>query len=218
MGAQRLVVAAGALATVLAGMGCASGHASVSATSSRPAAAAAGPQTPSSGIPARLSAQARPIGRGARFHPGPTGPIVGRCRSPLGARFGVHIEVFAANRVVLVAAGIGAESPLSHDEGRISGARCFGALATLEPTGVVLVRPGARLTVADLFRSWGQPLSGRRLAGFEAPGDGRVQVFVGGRRRRGQPGAIPLTRHAEIVLEVGPHVPPHSSYQFPPGS
>jgi len=29
---------------------------------------------------------------------------------------------------------------------------------------------------------------------------------------------VPLTRHAEIVLEVGPHVPPHSSYMFPPGT
>jgi hypothetical protein len=29
---------------------------------------------------------------------------------------------------------------------------------------------------------------------------------------------VPLTRHAEIVLEVGPHVPSHSSYAFPPGS
>jgi hypothetical protein len=26
-----------------------------------------------------------------------------------------------------------------------------------------------------------------------------------------------LTRHAEIVLEVGPPVPPHRIYLFPPG-
>jgi hypothetical protein len=42
-------------------------------------------------------------------------------------------------------------------------------------------------------------------------------VFVGGRERRGPPGEVPLTRHAEIVLEVGPHVPPHPAYHFPPG-
>jgi hypothetical protein len=51
--------------------------------------------------------------------------------------------------------------------------------------------------VGALFRSRGQPLSATRLASFRA---------------------VPLTRHAEIVLEVGPHVPPHSSYAFPPGS
>ena len=54
------------------------------------------------------------------------------------------------------------------------------------------------------------------------PGDAvrgsQVVVFVDGRRWNGGPAAVPLTRHAEIVLEVGPHVPPHSSYAFPPGT
>jgi dihydroxyacid dehydratase/phosphogluconate dehydratase len=55
------------------------------------------------------------------------------------------------------------------------------------------------------------------------PLDGVVLLSGCERLRRrpswpGAPGAVPLTRHAEIVLEVGPHVPPHSSYAFPPGS
>ena len=102
--------------------------------------------------------------------------------------------------------------------GRITRASCYGALVTLDPTGLVLVRPGAGLTVAALFRSWGQPLSATRLASFRAAAGTRVAVFVDGRPWPGAPGAVPLTRHAEIVLEVGPHVPPHSSYAFPPGS
>ena len=102
--------------------------------------------------------------------------------------------------------------------GRITRASCYGALVTLDPTGLVLVRPGASLTVATLFRSWGQPLSATRLASFRAAPGTRVTVFVDGRPWPGAPGAVPLTRHAEIVLEVGPHVPPHSSYAFPPGS
>ena len=90
-------------------------------------------------------AQARPIGRGARFHPPATGPVIGRCRRRLGPRIGVHVELFAANRVVLVPAGIGTRPPRGFSAGRISGAGCYGDLVTLEPTGVVLVRPGARL-------------------------------------------------------------------------
>ena len=85
---------------------------------------------------------------------------------------------------------------------------------TVEPTGVVLVVPGARLTVSALFRSWGQPLSADRLASFH----GRVRVYVGGRPRPGPAGGVPLRPHAEIVLEVGPYVPPHRAYDFPPGS
>jgi hypothetical protein len=172
----------------------------------------------SSGLPAALVAQARPIGRGASFHPPSTGRVIGRCRPRLGARIGVHVELFAANRVVLVAGGIGTRPPRAFSAGRISRARCYGDLVTLEPTGVVLVRPGARLVVSDLFRSWGQPLSPSRLASFPAAAGRRVVVFVDGRRWHGSPGGVPLKRHSEIVLEVGPHVPPHSSYTFPPGA
>jgi hypothetical protein len=170
------------------------------------------------GPPATLLAQARPIGHGARFHPPASGPVIGRCRPALGSRVGVHVELFAANQVVLVAAGIGTRPPLRHSAGRITGARCYGDLATLEPTGVVLVRRGARLTLADLFRSWGQPLSSRQIASFPAGSGRSVEVFVDGRRRRGAPGKVPLSAHSEIVLEVGPHVPPHNFYTFPPGS
>jgi hypothetical protein len=165
-------------------------------------------------IPAALVAQARPIGRALAFHPPADGPVPGVCRPALARRAGTHVELFAANRVVLVAAGIGVRGPLRRSGGRITGARCYGDVVTLEPTGVVLVRPGAPATLADLFRAWGRPLSSRRLLSFA----GRVRVYVDGRRRPGAPGAVALHRHAEIVLEVGPYVPPHSAYRFPPGA
>jgi hypothetical protein len=173
---------------------------------------------PLAGVPRALVLEARPIGRGARFHPPAIGPVLGRCSRTLGPRFGVHVELFAANRVVLVAEGIGTRPPRTFSAGRIAAAACYGALVTIDPTGLVLVRPGARLTAAELFRSWGQPLSAGRLASFPAPPGTEVSVFVGGRRWTGAPTEVPLTRHAEIVFEVGPHVPPHSAYEFPPGS
>ena len=168
-------------------------------------------------IPAAVLREARPIGRGPRFHPPVDGHVVGRCRGSLGPRYGVHVEVFGANRVVIVPAGIGTRPPLRVSEGRISSAGCYGSVVTLEPTGVVLVRPAGTPTVADVFRAWGEPLSPRRIATFFAGARQRVRVFVDGRRWQGSPGRVPLTRHAEIVLEVGPYVPPHHSYTFPPG-
>jgi hypothetical protein len=128
------------------------------------------------------------------------------------------VEVFAAGRVLLLPAGIGTGPPRRSLDGRIVGARCYGAQVTLDPTGVVLVRPGARLTLGNLFSSWGEPLSRTRLASFTASAGTQVTVFVDGKRWPGAPAAVPLTRHAEIVLEVGPYVPPHTSYAFPPGS
>jgi hypothetical protein len=162
--------------------------------------------------------EARPIGRGSRFLPVVRGPVGGRCEERLGRRYGIHLEVFAANRVVLIPAGIGVRGPVRRFAGRISAARCYGPMVTLEPTGVVLIRPGRRYRLAGLFRAWGQPLGRRRLVSFRAAPGGPVRAFVNGRRWPAAPGAIPLHRHAEIVLEVGPYVPPHHAYTFPPGA
>ncbi len=167
---------------------------------------------------ASLVAEARPIGRGRAFQPPAIGPVLGRCARRLGRRVGVHVEVFAANRVVLIPAGIGTTPPRGFLSGRVSSAGCYGEFVTLEPTGLVLVRAGARPVLADLFRSWGQPLSSRRVGSFSARVGDRVGVFVDGRAWRGSPAAVPLRAHSEIVLEVGPYVPPHTSYAFPPGT
>jgi hypothetical protein len=197
--AERRTAAAIATAAALAGCG----STAFSTNSVSPA------------IPHALLAESRPIGRGARFHPAATGPVIGACNRRLGERFAVHIEVFAANEVVLLPAGIGTRPPLRYNEGRIAAAGCYGSIVTLEPTGLVLIRRGAALTTGDLFRTWGQPLSSSRLASFSAHTG--VVAFVNGRRWLGRPGAIPLARHAEVVLEVGPHVPPHRFYTFPFG-
>jgi hypothetical protein len=181
------------------------------------AAGPAGP-LPASPIPSALLGQARPIGVGPRFHPPATGPVDGSCAATLGPRDGVHVEVFAANRVLLLPAGIGTSPPRTFLDGRVTAARCYGAVVSVDPTGVVLVRPGARLTLGTLFSSWGEPLSRTRLASFSAAAGSEVAVFVNGTSWPGAPAAVPLTRHAEIVLEVGPHVPPHPSYAFLPGT
>jgi hypothetical protein len=169
-------------------------------------------------IPRALLREVRPIGKGERFHPPATGPVQGSCRSSLGTRYGAHLEVFGANRVVIVPAGIGTRPPRRQSAGRISSAGCYGSLVTLEPTGVVLVRPGAPLSLDDVFRAWGEPLSNTRLVSFSAARGRAVRAFVDGRRWTRAPASIPLSRHAEIVLEVGPYVPPHHSYKFPPGT
>ncbi|MCL2418723.1 MAG: hypothetical protein FWD04_05490 [Conexibacteraceae bacterium] len=165
------------------------------------------------GIPPGLLSEARPIGRGPRFQPPLSGPVPGDCLTRLGRREQAHIELFGANRVVLLAAGIGTRAPREFSDGRLVRAACFGDLVTLDPTGTVYFRPGTRLTVGDLFTAWGQPLTTTRIASFS--GGGRVRVYVDGHLRPGSPRAVPLSADAEIVLEVGPRVPPHSRFTFP---
>jgi hypothetical protein len=161
------------------------------------------------------------VGPDARWRPPSLSPGVAAARPVRGMRcdrderrrFGVHIELFAARRVVLVAPGIGVAPPRVRDGAYVRGGRCWYPLRTREPTGVIEVEEGAPRTLGDLFALWGQPLGPRRLAGFR----GQVEAYMGGRRRHGDPRTIPLTRHAQIVLEVRGHVPPHTRYHFPPG-
>jgi hypothetical protein len=171
---------------------------------------------PTAAIPAALLAQARPIGSGPRFAPPNRGPVTGRCRRRLEARGGVHVEVFAADRVLIVPAGIGTRPPRSFARGRLIRARCYGDIVTVDPTGLVLVRPGRRLFLSALFRAWGVPFSATRLASFSTLADTPIAVFVNGRAWRGSPQRVLLAVHSEIVVEIGPHVPPHAFYTFPP--
>jgi hypothetical protein len=142
-----------------------------------------------------------PIGPTPPFHPpAQTHAVAGlRCTSAVTARTPVHLELFAEKLVVVVPAGIGVARGCSYPA------------RTREPTGVIEVAAGRRLTLGDFFALWGLPLSRTRLASFSGP----VRAFVGGRAWPGDPRAVPLSPHAEIVVELGGYVPPHARYLFP---
>ena len=164
----------------------------------------------------------RPLafGHGPRYHPPPYGPAVAAAR-PVGAlrcsrpprrrRFLAHIEVIAGGRVALVPAGIGIAPPQARRGAYVTGGRCEYPLRMHEPTGLIEVASDRPVTVGDLFRVWGQPLTRHRLAGFV----GDVSAFVGPHRRRGDPRSIPLRRHSAVTLEVGPMIAPRPRYVFP---
>jgi len=159
-----------------------------------------------------------PIGRGVAFLPSPAAASVTsrravrgmRCEPGAARRYGVHLELFAHRRVIIVPAGVGVAPP-RRAEGRYVAGPCTYPLRTREPTGVIEVAEPGR-TLGDFFAVWDRPLGPRRLLGFR----GTVRAWVNGRRRIGDPRTIPLQRHAEIVLEVAGYVPPHERYGFPP--
>lgn len=165
-----------------------------------------------------------PIGRGPEFLP-PAAPAAVRRGLPVadlhcttsGRRFGIHLEVFARGRVVVVPSGIGVAVPFGRKGAYIVPRGCTYPLRTLAPTGVVEVARDKKLTLGDLFAVWGQPLEPTRLASFTTSARRPVRAYVGGRRWRGAPTGIPLRRHAQIVLQVGTYIRPHPRFLFPPG-
>jgi hypothetical protein len=169
------------------------------------------------------------LGHGARFHPPSVSSLVAahapvgwlRCGAPGRRPYGAHIELFAQGHEVVVPAGIGIAPPQHHSGASVDGGACVYPIHTNDPTGVIVIDAAPAglppATLGDFFKLWGQTLDRRRLAGFVAPGKDPIAVFVNGRLVRGNPDAIPLRRHAQIVLEAGPHVDPHPSYRFPQG-
>jgi hypothetical protein len=162
-----------------------------------------------------------PIGVGPRDHPrallngvATAATTAGmRCEGGSGRRFEVHLELFAMRRVVLVPAGVGIAPPYRRIDGEIVGGRCFYPALTRDPTGVVQILAGRRMTLGALFSLWGESLSEDRLLSYY----GHVAAFVDGRGSAANPGAIELRPHLEIVLELGGYVPPHTTYSFPTG-
>jgi hypothetical protein len=128
-----------------------------------------------------------------------------------------HVELFANGRVLPLPSGIGMAPPLRLDGGEVRGARCSYPIRTVRPTGVVEFLRSVQATLGDVFDVWGQPLSATRLASFHSGRANRVKAWVDGGRWPGDIRAIPLRRHAQIVVELGGYVPPHTSYLFPSG-
>ncbi|CAB4685031.1 unannotated protein [freshwater metagenome] len=143
------------------------------------------------------------IGSGARFRPAAqtTATPSYLCVSSR-SHFRVHLELFAEGRALVVPSDIGRRS-----------ATCVAEVRTVAPGGIVQVGR-AGLTVGDLFRVWGQRLAPNRLLAFV----GAVRVYVAGHRVPGDVRTVELTPNAQIVLEVGPLIPPHSFFLFPKGS
>lgn len=136
-----------------------------------------------------------------------------RCGRARGPRYGVHLELYAHRLVMPVPSGIGIAPPQRRRGVYVLGGACTYPIRTYEPTGVVVIGLTRPVHLRTLFAIWGQPLSKTRLASFHGP----VLAYLDGQPWRAEPGAIPLTRHAEIVLEVAGAVPPHARYTFPPG-
>jgi len=159
-----------------------------------------------------------PVGPGPRFTPPPrtvAAPASGLGCTAAGPTFRVHLELFVDRKVVIVPAGIGVADPSTRAGATVMPQGCTYPVYTVAPDGVVRVAWGSNVHLADFFHVWGQTLGPHRLASFSSPRP--LRAYVGGKLVRGPAGAIRLTPHAQIVLELGAYVPPHPFFLFAGG-
>jgi hypothetical protein len=133
----------------------------------------------------------------------------------MGTRLHIHqhLDVYVHGRHVTVPEGVGIGIP---------GPQVFfSPLHTHDPTGVVhvespVVKP---FTLGQFMAVWGVRFTPRCLGGYCVRGADRV--YSDGKLVMGDPRALPLTEHEEIVIAYGTKAqlpkPIPSSYAFAPG-
>jgi hypothetical protein len=153
---------------------------------------------------ATLAAFAAPD-RANQLSQAPAGQTVGgiSCDAQEGQRIHIHQHLAIFDHGTLVA--------IPNNVGRPAMRPCLYWLHTHTPDGIIHIEaPSDRsYTLSDFFLVWGQPL-GKTIASTAHAGKGdSMKVWVDGNPYAGNPRAIPLKPHTDIVIEVGPpFVPP----------
>jgi hypothetical protein len=138
--------------------------------------------------------------RGARVGAQAMGqPINGiSCDAQEGQRIHIHQHLAIFDH--------GTSVPIPQYIGIPEGQRCIYWLHTHTPDGIIHIEaPKDRsFTLGDFFAVWGQPLDRTHAATARTKRGERMRVWVNGTPYAGDPAKIPLTAHADIVIQVGP--------------
>jgi hypothetical protein len=126
-------------------------------------------------------------------------PVAGiSCDAMEGNRIHIHQHLLILDH--------GKPVPVPADVGRPASGQCLYWLHTHTPDGVIHIEsPTDRtFTLGDFFAIWNQPLNTKHAASAVATSKETLKAWVDGKPYAGDPAKIPLTKHADIVIEVGP--------------
>jgi hypothetical protein len=129
-----------------------------------------------------------------------------------------HLTIFVNGAARQVPAGIGipgAQGQNTPTGTFISSGTCFYWLHTHAADGIIHIESPVQrtYTLGEFFNEWGQPLSAHQVG----PASGKVTALYNGRVYLGNPADIPLTKHAQIQLEVGSPLVAPEKITFPNG-
>lgn len=154
-----------------------------------------------------LAAVTRPVASQQMPHV-PSGERVAgiSCDAMEGQRLHIHQHLTIVDH--------GNQVPIPLNVGRPASGECLYWIHTHTPDGVIHIEsPTSRtFTLGDFFKIWGQPLTKTRAASAVAKPGTTLKMWVNGKPYTGDPAAIPLVAHADIVLEAGPPFPPPSTF------
>lgn len=133
-------------------------------------------------------------------------------REMLEVHYHAHLDVIVHNQKITVPANLGI------DVAR----KTITPLHTHDSSGIIHIESDKDIpfTLGQVFTEWGQPLSPVEVGPVAATSDEQVRVYRNGKLIAGNPAALKLGEHDEIVVWLGPingnpKVP--SSFNFPEG-
>jgi hypothetical protein len=129
-----------------------------------------------------------------------------------------HLTIFVNGAARQVPAGIGIPGAQGQNTSTgtfIGSGTCFYWLHTHAADGVIHIESPVQrtYTLGEFFNEWGQPLSATKVG----PATGKVTAIYNGHVYLGNPADIPLTKHAQIQLEVGSPLVAPEKITFPSG-
>jgi hypothetical protein len=129
-----------------------------------------------------------------------------------------HLTVFVNGAPRQVPAGIGVPGAKAQQTAQgafVDTGNCFYWLHTHAADGIIHIESPVHrgYTLGEFFDEWGQPLG----PGQVGPAHGRVTAIYNGQVFTGNPRDIPLTKHAQIQLEVGTPLVTPQSITWPSG-
>src|SRR5215472_17779363 len=129
-----------------------------------------------------------------------------------------HLTIFVNGSPRQVPAGIGIPGAKAQNTPQgpfIGSGNCFYWLHTHAADGIIHTESPIQrtYTLGNFFDEWGQPLG----PGQVGPDKGHVTAIYNGHLYEGNPRDIPLTKHAQIQLEVGTPLVAPETITFPSG-
>lgn len=133
-------------------------------------------------------------------------------REMLAVHYHAHLDVFSGNSRVTVPPYIGIDV----------NKKAITALHTHDSSGIIHIESAddVPFTLGQFFTEWGQPLTPTQVGQITVPAGSELRVYRNGQQVSGDPAALKLSAHDEIVVWVGPtgdkpQIP--SSFDFPQG-
>jgi hypothetical protein len=138
-------------------------------------------------------------------------PAQGQVRGGIPCVTGEQLDFHIHARLTLFVKGKARSVPRGVGIGR----SCLAFLHTHYADGIIHIEAPGKVgfKLGQFFDVWRQRLDRRHLGRYS----GRVTAWVNGRRFRGDPRAILLTKHAQVQLELGQPLRAPVSIEFPPG-